>query len=1164
MKILKYFMIVVLLFVLSNISVYSSSSHNHAEWGPSTFGQSENGQWEIENETFTSTTGSGWHRLYKNALYNEDYTVEVDIQWLETGDSEAYPKYGIYAVYYDAGNFVTAFIDNDHGLATYGEVDGVPQDWENGSLPDDYNPSDWNSLKVEKTGHQFRFYLNDEFIIERTFAVDKGQVGLVTEDTAAIFQNIYVNDEKVNHGWGPAWNGDTHGSWEISENLLSTTVGETWDWHRIFQNRMLDTHYSVEADIRLLERGDVSNYNKHGLYAVYQDDDNFVSVWLDKNYNALATYGVVNGEVAGWSNVTLPHDFNHNEFNTLRVEKSGHNFKFFLNGELMKERGFAVDSGQIGLVSEDTAVEFKNIHVVKDTTTVDASLIDLRVNGKTIEGFDSDVFEYTVTLPFDFPRVPSINVQTGSHYTISDTDELPGTSEIQVTSLDGEITNTYKVHFELDAAVEVTDADFRLDRTTFTPGLQINGLLDIHKSNGDIVNPFEVKQFKNPVFEPVLADPSIIKGEDGYYYAYGTEDDWGDGEGLRPVPIVRSLDLINWEFIGHAFEEKPNWKSEGFLWAPDIVHFNDKYYLYYSVSIWHDPSPAIGVAIADHPAGPFEDQGMLFDSNEIGVNNSIDPQLFVDDDGTPYLFWGSWHGIWGIELSEDGLDYVGEKFQIAGTTFEAPYIVKRDGYYYFFGSMDSCCDGANSRYRVGVARSESLKGPYLDKDGNDIIGNGEQGTIILRGSGDTFVGPGHNALITDEVGQDWIVYHAIDKNDPLLPPGATRRPLMIDPLIWEDGWPTVKDQQPSEGWLDAPVTSPNTIKFQTSHPDILTFDREGNIFISEDIGNVQEIDVWAEVTGLYGEKVESEVTTLVLERQNSVIATPINYGNYVGVSDVEVNTVAENGTLTIALNNELENIEEIRFTKEQINSLVDRNVTIHLSKSDIELKIPAVNFEKEEALTITIALIEKNQDVLPSSDLASSSIYLMTLQQGDATISTFTEKVTLSFAITEMTDSNEDLLVYYWNETEAEWKEVGGNYADGNVIASTDHFSIFAVFHPSVFETEDEDDSKDDSDSDNDQDEDKDKDKDDSKNDRDNEESKVDDSKKEKTIDGDATDSDSGKDENTTNHSEGVEGEELPDTATSIYNWLFVGISFILLGYLLIIIKRKSKGLYMN
>src|SRR5690625_1058337 len=114
-------------------------------------------------------------------------------------------------------------------------------------------------------------------------------------------------------------------------------------------------------------------------------------------------------------------------------------------------------------------------------------------------------------------------------------------------------------------------------------------------------------EYSNPVFEPVLADPSIVRGEDGFFYAYGTEDNWGDGMGSKLVPIVRSDNLVDWEYIGDAFEEKPSWKEDGGIWAPDIVFYNDKYYMYYSQSTWGDANPAIGVATSSSPEGPFED-----------------------------------------------------------------------------------------------------------------------------------------------------------------------------------------------------------------------------------------------------------------------------------------------------------------------------------------------------------------------------------------------------------------------------------------------------------------------------------------------------------------------------------------------------------------------------
>ncbi|WP_274362983.1 family 43 glycosylhydrolase [Paenibacillus thermotolerans] len=316
-------------------------------------------------------------------------------------------------------------------------------------------------------------------------------------------------------------------------------------------------------------------------------------------------------------------------------------------------------------------------------------------------------------------------------------------------------------------------------------------------------------KFSNPVFEPVLADPSVIRGNDGYFYAYGTEDDWGDGSGAKLVPIVRSKDMTAWEYIGDAFAQKPEWHGYGSIWAPDISNHNGLYYLYYSMSSWGDSNPGIGVATSEKPEGPFEDRGALFRSADIGVGNSIDPMRFTDDDGVSYLFWGSFRGIFGVRLSEDGLSVVGEKFHIAGGSYEAAYMIKRDGYYYFFGSRGTCCEGENSGYNVAVGRSESLRGPYVDKDGVKLLASG--GTLALIGhfpnqqTSKPVAGPGHNAIITDDNGTDWIVYHGVDMANPYLPDGATRRPLMLDPLVWEDGWPRVKDLTPNMQPQDGPV-----------------------------------------------------------------------------------------------------------------------------------------------------------------------------------------------------------------------------------------------------------------------------------------------------------------------------------------------------------------------
>lgn len=317
--------------------------------------------------------------------------------------------------------------------------------------------------------------------------------------------------------------------------------------------------------------------------------------------------------------------------------------------------------------------------------------------------------------------------------------------------------------------------------------------------------------YQNPVFEPDVADPTIIRGGDGWFYAYGTENTWTNGV-HHLVPVLKSKNLIQWQFVRDAFASRPTWKAAGGIWAPDVTYMNGKYYMFYSVSTWGDSNPGIGLAISNTPAGPFTDQGKVFDSNSIGVTNSIDPyfvQTGTGDSIKSYIFWGSFFGIYGIQLGPNYKTTVGEKFKIAGNAFEACYIREKAGKFYFFGSIGSCCDGANSQYHVNIAVATNIKGPYHDKSGNAIINDGQVGSPFLSGSQSLgWVGPGHNSkMITDDAGSDYFLYHAIDVSKPTLPGGATRRPLLMDKITWMNGWPQIVGGVPSKGLRVAPVVN---------------------------------------------------------------------------------------------------------------------------------------------------------------------------------------------------------------------------------------------------------------------------------------------------------------------------------------------------------------------
>ena len=296
---------------------------------------------------------------------------------------------------------------------------------------------------------------------------------------------------------------------------------------------------------------------------------------------------------------------------------------------------------------------------------------------------------------------------------------------------------------------------------------------------------------RQPVIDMSAPDPTVIRAEDGTFYLYATED-------MRNVPIFHSANLVDWKLVGTAFTDnsRPKWLPKGGIWAPDIQRVGGKYHLYYAKSVWGGEWDAgIGVAVSNNPAGPFVDRGCMFTSKQIGIQNCIDP-FYIEDGGKKYLFFGSFHGIYGVELTADGLHIKqgAKPREVAGTFMEATYIRRRGGYYYLFGSTGTCCEGARSTYRITIGRSKSLFGPYVDKAGQRLLDNHYN---ILLDKDDSVLGPGHNAgLITDDAGNDYMFYHGFKASDP-----DAGRVVWLSRIVWTDGWPSVmmeKDSQKNE------------------------------------------------------------------------------------------------------------------------------------------------------------------------------------------------------------------------------------------------------------------------------------------------------------------------------------------------------------------------------
>ncbi len=235
-------------------------------------------------------------------------------------------------------------------------------------------------------------------------------------------------------------------------------------------------------------------------------------------------------------------------------------------------------------------------------------------------------------------------------------------------------------------------------------------------------------------------DPCIIKEGDTYYL-------FSTGPG---IPVRRSQDLYHWERADRVFEANPDWFSQEVpgsrgAWAPDIAFFEGTYHLYYSVSTYGSNHSCIGLATnqtldPSHPEYEWVDHGPVLRSTRRDNFNAIDPNVVLDERQEPWLAFGSfWSGIKLTRL-DAGTGKPAEPSRLISLAsrprpgaVEAPFLVRRDGFYYLFASFDECCKGVNSTYNIVVGRSKDLAGPYLDREGRPMTDGG--GTRILGTSG---------------------------------------------------------------------------------------------------------------------------------------------------------------------------------------------------------------------------------------------------------------------------------------------------------------------------------------------------------------------------------------------------------------------------------------------
>ncbi len=298
-----------------------------------------------------------------------------------------------------------------------------------------------------------------------------------------------------------------------------------------------------------------------------------------------------------------------------------------------------------------------------------------------------------------------------------------------------------------------------------------------------------------------IHDPAIAE-DNGIYYLFST----GPG-----ITFYSSKDMVHWVLQGRIFPSAPVWARsvasnfDGHIWAPDISRHNGRFYLYYSVSGFGKNDSAIGLTInktlnPDSPNYKWVDQGIVIRSVAgRDLWNAIDPNLIVDDHGTPWMAFGSfWSGIKLVKLNKTMTapaepqewysiakryrpPFMDDK-KAGPAQIEGPFIFKHGDYYYLFVSTGLCCRGKNSTYRIAFGRSKDITGPYLDEKSRDMGKGG--GTPLLK-ENRRWAGWGGESVY-DFNGKDYIVFHAYENAD------NNFHRLKIAQIKWNAAqWPTV-------------------------------------------------------------------------------------------------------------------------------------------------------------------------------------------------------------------------------------------------------------------------------------------------------------------------------------------------------------------------------------
>lgn len=279
--------------------------------------------------------------------------------------------------------------------------------------------------------------------------------------------------------------------------------------------------------------------------------------------------------------------------------------------------------------------------------------------------------------------------------------------------------------------------------------------------------------YKNPILYRDYSDPDAIRVENNYYMIASS---FANTPG---IPILHSLDLVNWKVLGYALDNIPEERYKKVMhgcgvWAPAIRYHNGEYYICFPM-----PDEGIYMTKSKNINGPFSTPVNIYK----GAGH-IDPCPFWDDDGRAYLVYGVAKSRIGYksviyirEMAEDGLSLIGDEVMVfdgrenGQDTIEGPKLYKKDGYYYIFAPAG----GVKTGWQL-VLRSRSIYGPYEYK-------------IVMKQGNTDVNGPHQGAWVDTITGEDWFI-HFQDVY-------SAGRIVHLQPMTWENGWPIIG--KPVEG-----------------------------------------------------------------------------------------------------------------------------------------------------------------------------------------------------------------------------------------------------------------------------------------------------------------------------------------------------------------------------